>query len=464
MIARQLRTHPELLWMALFVSAWGFLFLLRSIPLGGEWSTLENGTVSTILLWVAAVVVGMAIGARYARARHAKESEATLPSGHDAMKGLSAAILVLSLAAATGAVLVILEFAFVRGYGFSTPVANIRILEVTRGMAGADSSLLSGPGRLMLPAFLPAFLLVILFWRAAPKPVLAVFFLTVLIVLLEQILFEGGRFFLGLILLSLTIAVAADMMRIGWPPDWKRSISQIFVIVVFGSLLVLYSAWVFGNRTSGAGETQTAAFDRFSSSLIEKAPPKLQETPPSPAIEFQIHPTVKFFWIYATHGISQLEQVLRHPNITHTYGFFQFPQLAQIADKVFRTSLRVDYYKNMPSSGFYTTMIGASIIDFGRAGSIIFALFFGVMTGYCAVLHPSSNQAKSTSQARSDTNITFSVISFPALMTTALVSPIVSLVNHMWPAIVWSCISVAICRLVPLVGRRNIAPQKPLRN
>ncbi len=457
------RHNLEIVWTGLFFSAWAFVFLLRQLPIGGGWAALDQQTTSLVLAWVSGTALAMYVGGRIARTRAYKSPADVLNP--------DPAILILSLAALAGAIMIILEFAFTRGYGFSTPVAEIRILEVNRGMKGAASSLLSGTGRLMLPAFLPALVLIVWSWKSVSRTAVFAFALAAAAVLVEQVLFEGGRIFLGSTFIALGVALFADLFRPakrGGPSFSRKLINMVLILGLYGTIVVSYSGWVFSKRTEITGESQSAAFKRFSSNIIgEKAAPAPESAPPpaaaqpapaaqtaaapvaaekdpaiktAPAAEpatvskdepsrlqkVMDHPTTQFFWLYATHGISELSKVLHFDNLQQTHGFFQFPQVSQVLDRVFGTDFRIDYYHDLPSIGLYTTMIGASFIDFGWVGAVLFGIGFGFLTGYCA-----------TSAVRQD-GLSFAAIAFPALMTVALVSPVVSIVNHVWPMIVWA--------------------------
>jgi hypothetical protein len=493
------RHNLEILWTAMFFFAWAFVFLLRQLPIGGGWAALDQRTSSLILAWVSATALAMFAGGRLAR-RRTGEARAANPDW---------AVYVLSLAALTGAVLIILEFAFVRGYGFSMPVAMIRILEVNRGMQGAASSLLSGTGRLMLPAFLPALILVAWGWKSLSRTALGVFALAAAAVLVEQIMFEGGRIFLGTTFIALAVALLADLLKPANPGGasfGRKLINMILILGIYGAIVFSYSGWLFSKRSEISGETQSAAFDRFSSNIIGEKPAQEPNAAPAPAAQpdaappanpapvektgqaeapgaapapetaaapapsdqqsagaeaakveipdnkwpiltrLMDHPTTKFFWIYATHGISELSKVLHFDDLKQTHGFFQFPQVSQVLDRVFGTGLRVDYYNDLPSVGLYTTMIGASYIDFGWAGAVLFGIGFGFLTGYCA-----------TSAMRQD-GLSFAAIAFPVLMTAALVSPIVSIVNHIWPMIVWAFAAAFIARFADKKSRTAMMP------
>ena len=461
------RHNLEIVWTGLFFSAWAFVFLLRQLPIGGGWAALDQQTSSLVLAWVSGTALAMYAGGRIARTRAYK-------SPADALNP-DPAILILSLAAMAGAIMIILEFAFTRGYGFSTPVAEIRILEVNRGMKGAASSLLSGTGRLMLPAFLPALVLLVWSWKSVSRTAVFAFALAAAAVLVEQVLFEGGRIFLGSTFIALGIALLADLLKpakSGGPSFSRKLINMVLILGLYGTVVVSYSGWVFSKRTEFTGESESAAFKRFSSNIIGEKPATAPESAPAPAAaqpsapqapaaqttaapavaakdpavqtaavpepaevpkdgrsrlqKLMDHPTTQFFWIYATHGISELSKVLHFDNLQKTHGFFQFPQVSQMLDRVFGTDFRIDYYHDLPSIGLYTTMIGASYIDFGWLGAVLFGIGFGFLTGYCA-----------TSAVRQD-GLSFAAIAFPALMTVALVSPVVSIVNHVWPMIVWA--------------------------
>jgi len=120
-----LRSRLEILAAGLFLIAWAFIFVLRALPLGGEWGYLSVDTAVFIALWVLISAFSIIAGGWIAQNRVEVRPRSYF--------GIDAAVIALSLVSAIGAILIIVEFAFVRGYGFTMPVTEIRILEVSRG-------------------------------------------------------------------------------------------------------------------------------------------------------------------------------------------------------------------------------------------------------------------------------------------------------------------------------------------
>lgn len=448
-----LRSRFEILAAGLFLIAWALIFVLRAFPLGGEWGYLSVHTAVFIALWVLASAVSIIAGGWIAQNHFEVSPRSYL--------GIDAAVIALSLASAFGAILIIVEFAFVRGYGLTMPVTEIRILEVNRGVAGAPGSLLSGPGRLMMPAILPALLMVAFHRRRLSRAALVAFGAAALLFLFEQIRFEGGRWFLFGTYFALAVGLLGDLLRNkveGGSSFGRKLVNALVFLVLYGVILFGYSGWVFANRYDGSGEGQAAAYERFSNELIEKrySEPGEGEKEPIPDVggeelsgeeleakpleefsdslfgELLLHPVTKFFWIYATHGVNELNNLVLGEEFSHSLGAFQFPQLARISDRVLGTDLRVEYKADFPNDGLYTTLIGASYVDFGFLGAVGFGALFGLGLGVFANLFGRQRGAS------------FSSMAFPAMMTVALLSPIISVVNHFWPVLCWSVIAYGI--------------------
>ena len=435
-----LRSRLEILAAGLFLIAWAFIFVLRALPLGGEWGYLSLNTAVFIALWVLISTVSIIAGGWIAQNRVEVRPRSYL--------GIDAAVTALSLVSAIGAILIIVEFAFVRGYGFTMPVTEIRILEVNRGFAGAPGSLLSGPGRLMMPAILPALLMVAFHRRRLSRAALVAFGAAAVLFLFEQIRFEGGRWFLFGTYFALAVGLLGDLLRNkveGGISFGRKLANALLFLVLYGVILFGYSGWVFANRYDGSGEGQVAAYERFSNELIEKRYSESgegEEEPISdgeelvakPLGEFSeslfgkllLHPVTKFFWIYATHGVNELNNLVLGGEFSHSLGAFQFPQLARISDRLLGTDLRVEYKADFPNDGLYTTMIGASYVDFGFVGAVGFGALFGLGLGVFANLFGRQRGAS------------FSSMAFPAMMTVALLSPIISVVSHFWPVMFWA--------------------------
>lgn len=422
------RLRFEYIAAGLFVAAWLLIMVLRAVPLGGKWGPLDPITNWLVFLWVSSAVLGIISGGWLARKIYVRISPCRM--------NLNLSVTLLSMMSCIGAGLIIVEFAFVRGYGFNTPVSLIRILEVNRGMEGAAASLLSGPGRLMMPAILPAFLIVTFQWRLMSQVAWLMFGLAAAAFLFVQIKYEGGRWFLFGTYFALAFLLFGDLFR----KDEQGKFSfrgKLVKIVVFlglyGAILLGYSASVFESRF--AAEGQEAAYKRFATDVMKTNLGDLDGS--------GLHPTARFFWLYATHGVNELNNLMSWDSFSHSLGAFQFPQVARIADKLLGTDLRVEYKVGFPNAGLYTTMIGASFVDFGKVGSIVFGVLFSTFLGFYANLFGRQ------------TGITFSALAFPSFMTVAALSPIISLVNHMWPVLCWSVVAYLIATL-PFSERRRL--------
>ena len=481
-----LRSRFEILAAGLFLIAWALIFVLRAIPLGGEWGYLSVHTAVFIALWVLTSAVSIIAGGWIAQNHFVVSPRSYL--------GIDAAVIALSLASAFGAILIIVEFAFVRGYGLTMPVTEIRILEVNRGFAGAPGSLLSGPGRLMMPAILPALLMVAYHGHRLSRAALVVFGVAALLFLFEQVRFEGGRWFLFGTYFALAAGLLGGVLKAkveGGNTFSRRLVDALVFLVLYGVILFGYSGWVFANRYDGSGEGQVAAYERVSNDLInirhseplareqespwkdgedesveqqyevddqeselngQEQEPELdgrehrsegsREYSDSVVGKLLLHPVTKFFWIYATHGVNELNNLVLGEEFSHSLGAFQFPQLARIIDRLFGTDLRVEYKSDFPNDGLYTTLIGASYVDFGFLGAVGFGALFGLGLGVFANLFGRQRGAS------------FSSMAFPAMMTVALLSPIISVVNHFWPVMFWAVVAYGV---LVLAKKKNIS-------
>lgn len=479
------RQRFEFVAAALFVAAWVFVFGLRTLPIGGEWGPLDPQTDLFVMSWVSVVALSIIAGGWVARSRFKQISEVEADP--------NLAVIVLSLASLIGAILIIVEFAFVRGYGFTTPVTYLRHLEVNRGVAGAPGSLLSGPGRLMLPAILPALLIIALCWQRMSTLALLVFIAAAVVFLFEQVKFEGGRWFLFSTYIALALVMLGDLLRSASKDGriiLRKVMSTAIFLCIYAAILLAYSGWVFASRYADKGESQEVAYERIAREMIEErsvvpdavdgkeaqvviaeepsvasqspnsAPNRTPYDDESADLEeaaaaaespfgsepglgdsqtflerMSKHPGVSFFWLYATHGVNELNNLVLGDKFSHSLGAFQFPQLARISDRLLGTDLRVEYKVDFPNDGLYTTMIGASFVDFGFAGAVGFGALFGIFLGFWANLFGQQQGA------------TFSSMAFPLMMTIAISSPIVSVVSHTWPAMCWAAVAYFISSL-----------------
>ncbi len=425
-----IRNRFEFAAAAMFLAAWCFIFCLRAVPIGGIWGPLDPVTNWFLFVWLSVFSLSILAGGWIARKRCGD-----LPLSYVDM---NKSVIFLSVVSVIGACFIIFEFAVVRNYGFNLPVTQVRILEVSRGMAGASASLLSGSGRLMMPAILPAFLIVGFEWRRLSKFAWLTFGLAMIAFLYEQGKFEGGRWFLFATYFALAFLLFGDLFRKNEQGEIlikNKLITMIVILGIYGSILFSYSASVFERRYTDSGEGENNAYERFAMEIIGN------EFGLEAIKNSKYSSTIKFFWLYATHGVNELNIVMSKRDFCYGGGAFQFPQIARISDKLFGTDFRIEYKSCFPNVGLYNTMIGASFLDFGMFGGAIFGIAIGVGLGFSANLFGRQ------------VGLTFSALAFPAMMTVAAMSPIVSIVNHMWPVLCWSVVAFGIAK-PPVALRR----------
>ena len=132
-------------------------------------------------------------------------------------------------------------------------------------------------------------------------------------------------------------------------------------------------------------------------------------------------------WMYITQGFNELNVLVLGDSLNHAYGLMQFPQIGQVLSKLFNLNLKYDVFQELPRAGTYLTLYGASYIDFGHGGALLFCGCLGWFTGKSiAGLHKGV--------------INGLTINAPLFITIGIFSPLVSLVSNMWPALFWGVI------------------------
>lgn len=406
----------QLRWMYATLVAWAVILLLRATALGGEWRTLSAYAWSTMAIWIIAYAVGFSAAIRTA-------AIGGFPASAPSRRWLTRWTYILSLAAIAGAGLIAYEFAVRRGYGFTTPVALIRATEVEGVQDGSlGGSWISGIGRLLTPALQVAWILAAIYGKRQRRHAWGALLLATATVLWEQIMFEGGRFFLaGLV----AAAMVARSMRPREPGELRERFDprRWMIIGVTAVAALGLFGYIFVDRALALDMDFSAAYSMFLSNFDIDAPPETLRRLDGAggALWFAFY----MFWMYMCHSPNSFDELLNYPYLSHAYGLVQFSLVGQALSKVTGASIGYDQYVNMPNPGAYTTIIGPNYMDFGVGGSWIAALVLGYLTARWARRLGASVLGRFGLAA-------------PLMVAIGLFSPIVSLVVNLWPAIVWA--------------------------
>ena len=407
-----------IIWLRFILGSWGFTLVLHELDIGGKWMPVSVSTWLFILGWVALFATSYLASHQTAQATQ----KVTVTQ---IVKPAATAMILMSISA-FGAALVIFDFSVLRGYGFSTSAALIRALEVDAAVKGLNSSsAISGAGRLMLPALLPALVLLIFNPRnlSPRQKAVAAFFGIVL--LYEQLFFEGGRFFLAVSAVIALITYFTHLRRTHGSMKLNISAKTILLILVGGILMLTFFSYVFVTRIAERDDFFWSAYRGFTSYF---------------AIDVEVSVIARFegffgsiwfslsmLWLYATQGINEIDAVFGLSSFNHAHGLYQFPHFGQIAQMVFGIEWRYDMIANLPTTGTYLTMPGANYVDFGLTGMFVSAIVFGGFSAWSIQRFASGHQ-------------TGLALCGPILIAVALFSPVVSLFTTVWPAFFWCAV------------------------
>ncbi len=411
--------------IGLVVIGWVSMAILHEMSIGGEWDPVSIVTWGWLFLWVLALTVGYLFAGMRSR-KIAVAREARVPPH------LNRWVIALCLVAATGVGLFIFDFAILRGYGFSTAAAAIRTEEVNAAMTGmARSSAFSGLGRLLIPAFLPATVLIVLFWRHLNTPTRLIYLTTAFFTTLEQILFEGGRFFIA------ATAVSVVTAYLLFPPDslrrarGQRKKIPYIRLALLGLMMLNFFAYVFIQRVLERGDYFATAYLQLARSF--GITPHYSQMDLFEGPLGGIWYTICMLWIYATQGVNELDLLLQQPYLEHAHGLYQVPHIGQAILLLTGVDIRYDVLANLPTYGSYATFYGHSYVDFGNGGSILFGLFLGYFTGRGINLFWRGRMGPLAAAG-------------PVLFTLCIFSPVISLIPTIWPAIAWSLVAGGLLR------------------
>ncbi len=413
--------------LQLVLATWAFTLIFHELPIGGRWMPVSGLVWACLIGWVVIFAFSYVSVGRL---------KALSPGRRRLFPGTAGYVVMILMAiSAIGAALVIFDFAVLRGYGFATSASLIRTLETEAALKGlSTSSGVSGIGRLALPAAFPAIILLFANPGALNAPKKIVFALMSVILLYEQLFFEGGRFFLTAAIAIIAIVVFIRT-RLSGSGGFKISPRTLALIFAGGTVMLLFFGYVFVSRITERDDFFWSAYRGFTTAF---------------AIDVDVDIIARFdglfgsawfslsmLWIYLTQGLNEFDQVLLIDHFSHAQGLYQFPHFGQIVQIVSGLEWRYDLAANLPTLGTYLTMPGASYVDFGIIGMFVTALVLGAATSICLKAFINHNRSG------------FALCG-PVLITIAIFSPVVSLLTTLWPAFIWAFVG---SRLVAMFER-----------
>jgi hypothetical protein len=396
-----------------------FTIIFHALPVGGRWMPTSSLIWWALTGWLLIFLLGYLAGSRFPamRAGHLKLLDDA--AGHVAW--------IMIAIAALGAILVVFDFVVLRGYGFDTSAALIRALETEAAIKGMNSnSAVSGIGRLALPAAFPAFIIVFANKGVLSTAKLAAFTAMVLIILYEQLFFEGGRFYLTAMVAIVAIVAFIRLRVSGGKGGFKLSPKLVLVTFGVGSTLLFFFSYVFVTRILDRGDFFWSAYRGFTMSYAIAVDVDIIAR-----LDGLLGPmwfSLSMLWIYLTQGINEFDQILQMDHFNHAHSLYQYPHFGQIAQMVAGIDWRYDLAANLPTTGTYLTLPGANYVDFGISGMLVSAFIFGAATSisFKAYLNHSRSGV---------------ALCAPLLIVTAVFSPVVSLFTTLWPAFFWSFVA-----------------------
>lgn len=406
----------------LIIVAWIMVFITRLIPVGGEWVGLDAFTWLTIFIWTVVYFTAMFLGVT--SSVNTSFNLNSWPS-----KWQNRWIIRLSFFSMLGAILIIYEFAVIRAYGFSTPVSIIRQMEVAVASDGFEGSWISGAGRMLTPALMVAWVLSALNWAELRKNTLIILSLSSSIVFYQQMMFEGGRFFLAALLVMIFLA-RGFANRLGLQKS-VSIINRMFWIGLFIVVCLLFG-YMFIDRYSQTDRIFSEAYETWAANFDLEVDDKVSSRLSGSMSGVWL--ALCMIWAYFTQGINELNSLLLSSPPQPAWGGFQFSQIAQVLNKITSLDLKYDQLQNLPKIGTYNTLYGASYIDFGHIGALIFIAAIGWITGK-AIRFLQSQRLNGLA------------INAPLLITLGVFAPIVSLVVNLWPAFCWALLVGSVLKL-----------------
>jgi hypothetical protein len=396
---------------------WLLVLTLRLIPLGGQWGDLSAFTWIVILAWMTVYFSAMIFGVLQ-KSLPFNPNRSLFHRTRNSIPWIAK----LSILSIVGAVLIVYEFAIIRGYGFSNSVASIRVMEVTAARKGFSGSWISGIGRIMTPALMVAWVLAVLNWNQVSRNSKRLLFIASLAVFIQQLMYEGGRFYIAALIFM--VFVTSKFSKDRNPKtkmnfNYKRLLWIALVILVcigFGS--------VFANRYREADRDFYEAYATW----VEVFDLEIDDASMYSRLNGDkagLWLGITMLWAYVTQGFNELNVLLLSESNERAWGLFQFSQIGQFLGKLINSGLTFNRLDNMPHTGTYITLYGASYVDFGHIGALTFIGFIGWLTGQSIKSLRNGNKSGLA-------------INAPVLITLGVFSPIVSLVVNLWPVFFWA--------------------------
>lgn len=439
MAASRTPYRAAMFWLKLILAVWAGTLILHQTDLGGRWLRIDSSTWTLLGLWV--VIYAASYWAALIWNVDRQPAKAALP---DAQWFRRYAIVFSGIAAA-GALMITYDFAIGREYGFTTGAAAIRAMETDGAMHGeGGGSFISGIGRLLIPALQVAWLLGAIGWRKLDVRAKAALIVATLLVFAEQTLFEGGRFYLAALIAGSLIArfaVDQEAMRPVAAP--KRKVPWVR-LVVLGIVALLIFSYVFIDRVQERQGFYSTAYlgfaDNFNLDVDSRTADRFD------GFFGPMWFALGMFWMYVTHGVSELDVLLETAGLAHAHGLYQFPHVGQAILVLTGIDIRYDVFLNLPNPGTYNTIYGANYVDFGNGGALLSAAVLGSSTAVGA-------------RRLANGRLRFLGLCAPILLTIGLFAPMVSLVPNLWPALIWAAL---LGLSLPRVAKLQRRPQ-PVR-
>lgn len=402
--------YDHFLWGGVIVAAWVSIILLRSIPVAGTWKALSWETYAYVAACFVILTIGIWIGSRLGSQSRAAPEEAGRVDP-------AVMVVILSAVSLIGALIVIYEFAIVRGYGFSESVHVIRMLELARAQGDAGPSAFSGAGRLASAAIASAWVAYAIADFNVGRATLGLLIVATLVGFYCEAQFLGGRLMIAAIWTAVAFTyLAQTLYRIRRGKPWSLRAAVLLAVAGVGSSVYFVSVFAFRiRRTTGDPKNACTSFAEYFQGDLDVACESSST----------VLTALRFVWVYATHGLNELQRLLQAADIPLAYGAVQFAKVAQALTVLTGQDWRYDTLVNVPNPALYWTLLGDMYVDFGQAGSIAAVAVFGFLLGWSAtrLLAGSRGPLAST---------------FPFLMTIGVFSPMLSLVQNLWSAVLWT--------------------------
>ena len=397
------------------LTVWIAVLAVRLMPIGGAWMDLSPSTWINYLVWTLTYFPMLLLGISQPIGKpNARNWDC---AGRQWKNGWVSGLSVIST---IGAALIVYEFAVTRGYAFSTPIAVIRQMEVESASAGFAGSWISGAGRMLTPGLMIAWVLTIIGWSEICKRTLVVLSVATGVVFYQQVMFEGGRFYLAALFLMAFIARVFIARRNDKGRFW--AVKRIFWLVTW-AIICWFFGYVFIERYEQVDLAFVKAYVIWAANFDLEVDDEVLDRLSGDGSSVWL--AVSMLWAYVTQGANELNALLTASQPDLALGSFQFPQLAQVLSKLTGFEFKYDQVLNLPKTGTYNTLYGASYIDFGHVGALIFIGCMAWLTGRSIRLLHSGH-------------LNGLAINAPLLITIGVFSPIVSLVINLWPAFCWA--------------------------